>query len=713
MIWSATGVLLLCGTVSGIMVFVFQAQDRDSAATLVQAAAAVLIPAASAVVWLLARRRRQETTGRCLDDAADDLAQQVWMQWRNAAQERHLNYPAPIQVRWTWSRLPVAGPVAEAVGAPGIPSRFQPLPGIKWVDATRLESGGISDLLDIYGGLDSGRIILLGPAGAGKSAAAIRLLLDALAHRQVLPDAERAQTPVPVLFTMHGWDPENCGLLDWLAARLASDHTFLESQDYGPDAAGQLITAGRLAVILDGLDEMPEALRSAALRALDDQATFRVVLLTRSGEMLAATSVVHLTGAAALELLPVTAEEAASYLSRCQVDPPPPPWRRLVDHLRAAPGGPVAQALDNPLMLTLLRDVYRLGGRADEIIDQERFASREVVEDHLLDKVLPSAYAHEPGRSRPRYSLDQASRWLASIAERMNQEASRDLVWWRVLHWKPAWPGVLASSLIFAILVGLLGSVVFGTSGGLVTGLVIAVLVVGWFRFWRLGSSPQLLSRFQWRESVVRANLSVGIPLGVIIGLAAGLGSFLTSGPGFWLIAAPLVGIPGGIVGALAHGTSNRYADARTPIDPFDCWRQDRRYTLIMALFGGVLGGPVGGSGLGVLAEAADERFFVVVEGIWSGALFGLATGITLGLTFGTVGSVTWRTFLACVQLRLAGESPVRLVRFLEDARRRGVLRTVGPVYQFRHARLQDRLASSAPAAVGAKTVKLSNRSSS
>jgi hypothetical protein len=35
-------------------------------------------------------------------------------------------------------------------------------------------------------------------------------------------------------------------------------------------------------------------------------------------------------------------------------------------------------------------------------------------------------------------------------------------------------------------------------------------------------------------------------------------------------------------------------------------------------------------------------------------------------------------------------------MRFLEDARERGVLRTVGPVYQFRHARLQDRLANQA-----------------
>ena len=37
-------------------------------------------------------------------------------------------------------------------------------------------------------------------------------------------------------------------------------------------------------------------------------------------------------------------------------------------------------------------------------------------------------------------------------------------------------------------------------------------------------------------------------------------------------------------------------------------------------------------------------------------------------------------------------------MRFLEDARSRSVLRTVGPVYQFRHARLQDRLAGREPA---------------
>jgi hypothetical protein len=45
--------------------------------------------------------------------------------------------------------------------------------------------------------------------------------------------------------------------------------------------------------------------------------------------------------------------------------------------------------------------------------------------------------------------------------------------------------------------------------------------------------------------------------------------------------------------------------------------------------------------------------------------------------------------------LAARGRLPWRLTVFLEDARRRGVLRQMGAVYQFRHARLQDHLAES------------------
>jgi len=77
-----------------------------------------------------------------------------------------------------------------------------------------------------------------------------------------------------------------------------------------------------------------------------------------------------------------------------------------------------------------------------------------------------------------------------------------------------------------------------------------------------------------------------------------------------------------------------------------------------------------------------------------SGVVADLVAGLVIGLLVGLVYPQSWSSSLAFAQLAASDRTPVRLMRFLEDARSRSVLRTVGPVYQFRHARLQDRLAA-------------------
>jgi hypothetical protein len=67
---------------------------------------------------------------------------------------------------------------------------------------------------------------------------------------------------------------------------------------------------------------------------------------------------------------------------------------------------------------------------------------------------------------------------------------------------------------------------------------------------------------------------------------------------------------------------------------------------------------------------------------------FGLGTG--LGCVVNNA-SVLYAASLAWWALR--GRLPWRLMRFLDDAHRRGVLRRTGTVYQFRHAHLQHHLA--------------------
>jgi len=52
------------------------------------------------------------------------------------------------------------------------------------------------------------------------------------------------------------------------------------------------------------------------------------------------------------------------------------------------------------------------------------------------------------------------------------------------------------------------------------------------------------------------------------------------------------------------------------------------------------------------------------------------------------------RHMLASVWSWLQGRLPLRSTEFLDDAHTRGALRQIGAIYQFRHARLQDRLGS-------------------
>lgn len=106
---------------------------------------------------------------------------------------------------------------------------------------------------------------------------------------------------------------------------------------------------------------------------------------------------------------------------------------------------------------------------------------------------------------------------------------------------------------------------------------------------------------------------------------------------------------------------------------------------LAIGLMIGVRVGLVGGLVLGVGLQVG-----------WVGGLVGgLALGLALGLASGLAMAKTrWSAFIvAWLWLAVRRRLPLRLMGFLRDAHRLGLLRSVGPVYQFRHAALQDHLA--------------------
>lgn len=82
-------------------------------------------------------------------------------------------------------------------------------------------------------------------------------------------------------------------------------------------------------------------------------------------------------------------------------------------------------------------------------------ASRDDILDHLLDRVIPAAYAQPPGEPIPAYTAESARNVLGRLAARMNQDETRDLQWWRLRAIIPSPARIFAASLVCGF-VGLL-----------------------------------------------------------------------------------------------------------------------------------------------------------------------------------------------------------------------------------------------------------------
>jgi len=187
----------------------------------------------------------------------------------------------------------------------------------------------------------------------------ILLLLAALDCRASLPAGQREQVPVPVWLTMGRWDPATTSLRAWAAETMNRDHPALRAAEYGPDAAGELLRGGRVALFLDGLDEMPLAIRTQAMRRINDEAQGqRIVLTSRTVEFQHALLESRIHNTAVIELRPVRPSAAATYLLNGQAGAARIRWKQLGACLKRNPGSAAARALDNPLPLSAARDAY-------------------------------------------------------------------------------------------------------------------------------------------------------------------------------------------------------------------------------------------------------------------------------------------------------------------------------------------------------------------
>nr|WP_109781569.1 helix-turn-helix domain-containing protein [Streptomyces sp. CG 926] len=689
--------------------------------------------------------RTPATSRGALAEAAESLAHDVYARCIREEEQRRVHDPFPLPVRWRSAPADLLDHWDNIRGAPPGAARG-PLP----------LAGGLTDIADVYRRVRSGRLVVLGRAGSGKTVLLLRFVLDHLVARS---DGD----PVPVVFSMGSWDPTGTTLRDWLIARLLRDHPNLDARaPGGATLAAALVDAGWILPVLDGFDEMATGLLGVALRELN-ASSLPLLLTSRTEQFAEAVGVEVLRRTAGIELLDLDADDLLHYLPRTARPSAPADgqeraatgWDPVLERLRTDPdGGPGARlraVLSTPLMVLLARTAYSDTPAQDPaaLLDEARFPSPEAIEEHLLAGFVPSVYQHLPTAvpgarpaRRPRsWDPQRARRYLGHLADHLDRperRAGQDLAWWQ-LRDSLRLPSrilavVLACSLVtaladwlvfpaknllagrgaaFALGTGLLDALLFGPAVGLAFGLVYGLMAVLGIRAFepsrvrirlpgrrRRGVAPSS-RRF---ATLVPAGLLGGLVMGLGCGLAFTVGAQLTYGR--VLVDAAVIEATAvnclmyGLVFALAGGlVLGLVATLETPIDlgsaatPTDLLAVNRSIVVRQALFLAPM--------LTVVIAFGGRLMTELLQGILGPLTWPMADGLALGAVGGVAGALSyvlaftaWGQWLLLTRiwLPLTGRLPWATIAFLEDAYRRGVLRQVGAVYQFRHARLQRHL---------------------
>ncbi|MEU0272414.1 hypothetical protein [Streptomyces sp. NPDC006307] len=716
--------------------------------------------------------RGQEAPPPDPGELADDLARILRAQWLEEAESRRLRDPRVLPLVWSATRRDVGDRAETVVRAGGGAGGGGPLSAGDRVPGqgagprvVRLRLDGrldgrfeeaVAGLAAGYRQIGSGRLVVLGEPGAGKTVLALLLTLGLLEPRE-------SGGPVPALLPVSSWDPVCESLDDWLVRRLAESYYAGRTE-----IPRSLLLHGLLLPVLDGLDEIPESARRSAVRALN-RALGRerpVVVTCRSAEyedvVKAGSPALH--RAPVVEISPVAPRDAIPYLADVAW-PEESDWSAVYERLRTRPDSPVAGALSTPLIISMARTVYeRCGGQPAELVDEERFPSRHAVEDHLIERFVDAAYAPgavpaegEGGSTAP--DPAKAREWLTFLALYLHRYGERDLAWWlmspRLLS---AWaaPGIgLAFGALLAVAVGLglslfapergVDGAVIGVSVGIGAAFTVLTMLIWYATAGRLPGRPSFTVRGavpRLRRGFVAGLAVAAIPAVVVIGIMALVGAVdgLSREEAATLLDAVTFAVALMVVvgcGVAVHECLDAPPGQAARAEPGASLRDDRRSALIGALATGAVVGlgafpvlvltrlPVsllaaawhGWRHEPALADVVFARiheqagwFGLYEDGEWHVALFvaeccvlpGLVTALLILL------SRAWTRFLL---LRLVavvrGRLPWRFMGFLADAHRRGVLRGSGGQYQFRHVRLQETLVARAAPGVAPTVPRL------
>lgn len=712
--------------------------DFGSIAAAFLAAAALLMPLFTRLLgWL---RGPPPVSRISVVQARDDLAAALAKQDAEEERIRRVNDPRPLPVCW----------VADtSTGSAG--SVQPPLNSL---------AGQYDEIASVFLRLRSRRLIILGEAGAGKSVLLIKLARELLAARDektrvpvVLSasawDSENDDLSDWIANQLSRNHPglaqrvrDSTGDVTTLARALAADMVlpFIDGLDELP--AGERESAIRKINSLGS--DLPLVLTSRPEEYLD---------IVRAGR--------GISGASVIRIVPLRLNQVKSYLVEATAGPserwrnvfdhlgvnPDEP----LAHVLSTP-------LTLWLARTVYENS---DSDPSELLNVTLFPTAEALEDHLLGAFIPSVYEgpHISQRLPFRCTPEQAERWLGFLASYLNSIGQPGFAWWRIGRSARSWQ-VVTSALRVALLSTVLWVVanrVLMRYGHWHNKAYVRVVTVDRILFnGPLG--PVVQPAFNRFYEAIRENLNVawhgflsaGSPvtifmpwysLRVFILSMAAIGAFVgfimvtpaePAGPSvlhFRFLsllrsAATAVAQFAVITCLLAFVVLLIFRTSSKEISVVDFFssRSTWQALLLISLFGVAAVpssfqvpidisrslGPADSLRLNRYADFVKVllRRVLVLAVLWAltGPQIAVAYAVYAGVATvaseivlgGLVSPVRIYTN-ARVWLFMRRRAPWRLMSFLADAHRRGVLRQVGAVYNFRHIRLQDRLAARHP----------------
>lgn len=603
--------------------------------------------------------------------------------------------------------------------------------------------GAFKDIDSVFteGGLHE-RMVILGEPGSGKSMIAQWLTVRLL-------DSHPEMKLVPVLLSLATWDP-SIPLEEWAADEMAQTYPRLgdvvqAAGNMERSLAYKLIAGKRVLMVLDGLDEMAMGNQAEALRRLSQFAKsgqhFVVTCRTKDYARIVYQAGAPLAKTPVIALGPLAMDDVIQYMNDTSLlqGPSAGRWNGLLEYLVTEPDGPLAIAMTSPLVVWLVCTNYKRQETCpDELFDK---GSAEEITDFLLDGLVDAAYSDlvevirkkattyealkpeecEIQRKRLVYFADYLSRQTRDIGNKTGVETKADIEWWYMPRDVPKWfvggtVGLISGCLLGAS-GGLAATLKFGHNVGLVVGILLGIVVAlhAGTTSVRWQDLPRAVGfRAKPEFPRVASCLAVGIGVGVCFGFAADRGGGMVVA----LVTAVVVGPLCALAIKPTFGTLPAIATAISASLALGLGASlfEHRPTLISAMAAGLTFLVSAWVFTGVFQESSrmkavspesllrgDRNGSLIVAltaGFAFAVVFGLALGPLVGLLAFAGLTVTaaftvsmWGAFTVTrIWLALFRGMPLGIMGFLREADSRGVLRRAGGAFQFRHAKLQERL---------------------